>query len=981
MDAEELKVLIEQNESQTLDFKREWYWDDATPQQERSKRWGEYIKDLISLSNGYHTNAGEPRYLIIGVQESDKSLHDAFAKPTRFLENLESARLETQRKLENHVKIPPQNLRFHKTRVEEKHILVIEIPSPYHYCELIKELQTKTRTIDRGVVLIRKGQRSDEVRSASPDEIVLLSEAFAESRKLKNNDHKSPHSTPERSIERTVQSYIDKNSAFTIEEGFPKKERDWKNEVIFEIYALIDDFNTKREFIYIHEKSRQSKTLARIKSLGHLKNPDQAIIFTERPEIKEDSKRIDNLKSLFKCEHVYFIDQFGLKYLYKECLLDYKKYNLPLYIESQFESDTFSEGSAYNALKEWYKHPEEPVLVISGHGGIGKTTLAKQFLDYVYDNNKNTGILFIDSREIISELSKAFTTDNKIEDLYDFYNAQMSVIPDSGSSLSRELLKLSLDNGNLVIVLDGIDEVIAKLGNRFNVELFTRSIFNEYSSDIKRAKILITCRDHFWNEVGKNITVPAITLKAFNKELAEEFFVKTFREDKRKSKDAMEIAKKFAIDHENENDEEDVFIPFLLDIIRILLESKEQNLRNLDVFSSPYLCKNNDVDHLIYKVCEREIVKLGNIDTNNQIKFFILLALNANGFCSNYDVKEIISNATDGQPVKDETINNIKGHPFIQANDNGISFRYDVFNLYFKTLFISNFFNNKNADEKDRAHKIICSYLKYDTSFTRSVAERVPYNDDLIIFCIELIESYLPGTTSENAVFVSSVFSLLLTMLKHDPNEQNDVQSRTLLMTKLFERGNQIIGMSIIDVFGSSKGKPTFDFKGRRFSKCSFVNYEYFWDCQMDEITTFSMSKFKDIDPRQGQNISHRAEIFDNTCDTSEISHIFNAIQSQAHDSYTKIKDELVKIFRIFHERGNFYPRKQAQVRKKVFAAKLLPQLLSLGVIKEFTDRKKPTLSQYIVNDSYSSVINLLEQGTDSIELNKLALMISKSPS
>lgn len=71
---EEISLLLEKEESPTLEFKRQWYWNDSTLPNEMGDKWGELIKDLISLANGYINKAGEYRYLIIGFSETEKKL-------------------------------------------------------------------------------------------------------------------------------------------------------------------------------------------------------------------------------------------------------------------------------------------------------------------------------------------------------------------------------------------------------------------------------------------------------------------------------------------------------------------------------------------------------------------------------------------------------------------------------------------------------------------------------------------------------------------------------------------------------------------------------------------------------------------------------------------------------------------------------------------------------------------------------------------
>lgn len=94
--------------------------------------------------------------------------------------------------------------------------------------------------------------------------------------------------------------------------------------------------------------------------------------------------------------------------------------------------------------------------------------------------------------------------------------------------------------------------------------------------------------------------------------------------------------------------------------------------------------------------------------------------------------------------------------------------------------------------------------------------------------------------------------------------------------------------------------------------------------------------------------------------------------KAENNDTLDGIRSELEKVFRLFYQRGNFYPRKQEEVRKKLSAVKLLPELMNKGVIKNFKDPKKPTMKQYKICESYKSVIDYIEQGSPSNEFQSL---------
>ncbi|MEY8211312.1 MAG: hypothetical protein RPT00_03545, partial [Gammaproteobacteria bacterium] len=572
-----------------------------------------------------------------------------------------------------------------------------------------------------------------------------------------------------------------------------------------------------------------------------------------------------------------------------------------------------------------------------------------------------------------SELSRNFSIDNKVSDVFDFYKALMDADEIEGARFDKESLQLSIDNGSLIVVLDGIDEVIAKLGDKFDVEQFITSIFEEYSSGLHKTKVLITCRDHFWNEVGKKILLPELTLKAFNKSLADEFFEQKLKGDKKKVQKAMAMAEDLAIETSISSNgvNSKTYIPFLLDMIGYLINSQDITGSSQETLQSKYLIPDDHTDQLVAQVCRREIVKLESLTVDQQVELFIRIASKKQNGISLYDIKEELKGIT--ADFDNSLIEKIKGHPLIQCEDNMVYFRYDVFDTYFKALLVYDFFKQKESNViSDELVRIVSGYLKYDSSFTDAVADKLLLNDDLIIFCIDVIEAVEPINGVNREMFVSSIVSFLLTLLQKGSLTHSNVNSRTDLLEKLFGENNQLIGVCLVDIFGDSTSKPTFNFKGKELINCTFNNYEYFWECNLDENTVFHSSTFKDIDPRSGVKYKIPSGLFSKSCDVTSIQHLLSEKKEENNNTLDVIKSDLEKVFRLFYQRGNFYPRKQEEVRKKLSAVKLLPELMGKGVIKNYKDPKKPTLKQYRICESYKSVVDYIEQGSPSNEFQML---------
>lgn len=610
-----IRNLLDQNESPVLEFKREWYWDSIGENEDLGRKWGEFMKDIIALCNGYINFSGFDRYLIIGYCEKERAIFNVDLSSLKIFRDIREFRKKVIERLEKLVSIPPQNLQIEVVSIDGKNLLVLKISSPKHLTELKNELTTKTRTLDSGAILVRKGQEEDSIRIANPLEIKELLSEFEKFKSKENLQHGTTSLAKERSIAKTVQIYIEKNTSFSLDVGFPIVKRERLENIIFELFKISEELGGSKYFLYIHEHASQSTTHAYIKRNKLLDSGIPLIILTERPSIKDIEKRKENIGKIFGSKHVYFIDEFGLNHLYRDLIQEYESYNLPVFVESLTEEYYSGDNSALRILNTWYESIAAPLMVIKGYGGIGKSTLAKQFLDNIGEKNKDIGLIFIDSNDILSRLSKFTRAGKNIDDLYDFYIAQQEEGEIDTKNFTKDLLKLSVDNGSLLIVLDGIDEVIAKLGSKFDVSSFVESIIDSYSNNLQRGKILITCRDNFWRDFDENSHIQNITLSPFNGSLARDFFCQAFDNNQSKVDKAMTMADKFAITEDNESQQELVYIPYVLDMISYLIKHKQVfGDESVKLGSETRILLPSEIsnDFLIGSVCEREIKKLGN---------------------------------------------------------------------------------------------------------------------------------------------------------------------------------------------------------------------------------------------------------------------------------------------------------------------------------------------------------------------------------
>ncbi|NOX09999.1 MAG: NACHT domain-containing protein, partial [Gammaproteobacteria bacterium] len=614
-----LSSLIQRDECEYLEFKSEWYWHKgAVP---TVRQWGEFLKDFVALINCNDKYIDQTKYLLIGVNESNTILDDRLIDTDLSDDNFPTLKeLKTRiiAKISLYFKSNEDNINTYENfdlkyeTIEGKKILVFAIHPASDILVLDKDIQDKNRTEKRNNVFVRtiKATGDPEVENASPEDIVQLQRIIGS-----YNVKRSKEINIEKSVEKTIKLFVDNNNIYTI--SGVHKEKIWKDNVLFEVYILSSDF-TNINFIYLFDKSNQTKTYEYLIHNNIITDGSSSIVLIDNG-LKKDVKGI---KSKFKAQNVYSLDSFALEYLYKSHLNEDTYHDGNFKRQRQIKNfiDPFSDNShekdALTILTEWFNMTSMPLMVVKGYGGVGKTTLVKYFLDILYASYKDqkieSKILFIDSRKIIDEISR----EGNIDNVFLFYQAYARS-KNLAHKFDKELLELSIDNGNILLVLDGIDEVIAKLGTKFKVETFISSIYENYLLGNERAKIIITCRDYFWD--ASNIGTHEITsleIFPFNEKLAKQFFMKEFNDHSKELNQCLTYSEEFKLTKaEDSPGSKNVYIPYILDVIMDMVRQKKGlgEVSKNDVSSG---ILNTDIvnDYFIGRICNREVEKLKNLD-------------------------------------------------------------------------------------------------------------------------------------------------------------------------------------------------------------------------------------------------------------------------------------------------------------------------------------------------------------------------------
>ncbi|ALF58825.1 ATP-binding protein [Psychrobacter urativorans] len=969
--------LVNRDENTWLEFKSYWYWDASNNKKEEG--WNELLKDLSAMFNtrSYDDQVNGRKYIIFGYDEKTRNHNnyreDRHGNDITDLIDINQLKDNLVKKLKSRFLCYPlfkgsSDLYDIESILEIKainykdttNLVLIIHDAPY----LLQSKSNTGKGTRSGDIWLRK-LKSDKTPENDIADHAQVSELLEIIRDIKLKSYPEKETT----ILKVVEAFRDKNlpGADIISKA---NERSYTTGICYEIYSVESEFSNPIYFLYFTKYTSQNKTFDHIKNLDLINKNEKVFILLDTVNKKGGKIDIDRIsyifKEFYKKSESYYIENFSLIKLYEELFNNdvfYKGQTLNKNFIKPYTEES-SDKTADLLINEWYTSNNHPLLVLKGSGGCGKTTVVKNFIKSLYSSQSNINVLYINSHEIINDIMKM----DKIEDIFDFYSI-LATKNNLRKKFNKKLLALSSDNGNLVVVLDGIDEVIAKKGSDFDLNALIESIFNDYSGNLNKTKVIITCRDFFWDESQNIGNLKTLRLKPFDQKLAEKYFAKVFNNESKKIRQSMAIASDFKIN--DGKDEPESYIPYILDMIKENIVIDDNSL-NLELKTEVLQYSSNVHDYLVAKSCEREIIKLDNLEIDEQIKIFNRIAIEYDGILNERHLENILDSmhAT-------KNLNKFKDHPLLVHDNGNLSFRYDFFATYFKCLYLYSFFANEEFDSIDSTKSnLLIRQISFGNEFTLMLKTRLGTSfseklKEIILFLVNNGYQINHIQDGNRLMLLSSALFILLL----DMRNELDKNERTNLMREIYEKDGYIENLSIVDLHSDSKN-IIFDFKGMKFNNCLFNNYDRFSECTFDEHTIFKNTVFKPKLSHKGLNTNiSNFNIDFSTCNTVGLDDLLEKKIALKDMKKDETRRNVKRIISYFWNNGYFTDKLEREAKnrfKNIYQT--FENLCDIGVIlakKQSTSQKRQD-TLYYISDDYLDLRKIFEENNSCYELESI---------
>lgn len=442
----------------------------------------------------------------------------------------------------------------------------------------------------------------------------------------------------------------------------------------------------EKSLLDLHEKIRGSK-------------PSSLQIITPRV-FGQSGREIDRLKSISDIlkstplgDKSWNVDiQYFDDFVWEFCLPESLRTNeeppkkLDHFIQQSLSlvCGTESPITANNHIDDVLTNPREynPVQIITGPAGIGKTTFCDNVSGYISENKSKRVVLLsaTDFRDISNTTS--------IESVSDLYRvANTHGIIDESISIENHNFEINIACGNFVLIIDGFDELESHLGDTLIFDKFMRSLA-DLEECFRKVLVIMTVRDYDIDRFRQHPLVSIYRLLGFSDSDTNRYLNERLNRDQAVA-DAKRLLRSF---QEGRNEANLTTVPLYASLIcdHLIEEESEKCSESISASdSSKFFLGNSPLDTLIRKIVDREIAKqsLGKISPDDFFEILIEIIRAPQLTITKHELLDCIKGCEGGNVGIKST--NFLRNPFLQWSGENISFKYDSLTYFFKSRYLA----------------------------------------------------------------------------------------------------------------------------------------------------------------------------------------------------------------------------------------------------------------------------------------------------
>lgn len=619
----------------------------------------------------------------------------------------------------------------------------------------------------------------------------------------------------------------------------------------------------------------------------------------------------------FYVEEITFSD-----YIWDYCIEDDAKVTSKIYKQKFFidqplvsiDEGMSSKGPAFEFIKKILNSEiQSSAKLIIAPGGTGKTTLC-QYVANEYQNPESAISVFIQSEEL-RKISQTNGHENIIiESVYDLYEVHSQVLSEHGENsltYNKTTFEVALITGRMVLVIDGMDEIISLFPERFNLDSFLNSI-DELNRQLASCKIVITSRNDVFdlNLMEKYEYFDKYCLLGFDELACENYLSIRFK--KLEQADILKRKVLSSIKPLIDSDENQRVLPFIVDLLSTLAEESndDQEVANFALsFDGKKYESNEDItDYLVYSVLRREWQRQKiEITIEDVLDIFLEISSTHKDTFSKADFEDIVSIFSSGS--SHDLLTKMLRNPLIIIDGEQCRFKYDFISDYFRSLYIIKSINLESINND--FIKLIAKNAYGDSEVMSGATKYFQKKPEtLSIKCKSIItkikENIKPTEVMSSNDINFRAIGFLVKLVSLSSPTNNSKESFTNLLRQLFD---DQYGFKNLAIYGDN---IALDLENLTIIDSKFIGYKNFSKSKL------SGARIKNsyFDACYNENISTNVpkDIFE-SCRLGDLETAIEVSQDKNNKERELIESELRSFLNSFFHKGAFTDKKISYIK------------------------------------------------------------------